>query len=126
MFARRRVTDLFNNVELQITDFNFDEIIDHFRPCAVDPERRDAFTSYHGNGDIRRLTTKEYYHASGSSRCMRFEDNCKRQAGIKEIEANTPTAKVTNDQHYLERIIYMQNSLNRLFDFYGFRVAEFN
>ncbi|CEG80615.1 hypothetical protein RMATCC62417_14920 [Rhizopus microsporus] len=126
MFARQRVADPFNNVKLQITDFSSDEIADHFRPCAVDPGRRGAFTSFHGNDDIRRLTTKEYYHASGSDRRMMLEGNRKRQAGIKEIENNIPTAKVTNDQHCLERIIYMQNNLNRLFDFYSFRVAKIN
>ncbi|CEG77523.1 hypothetical protein RMATCC62417_12259 [Rhizopus microsporus] len=126
IFARRRVADSFNNVKLQITGFSSDEITDHFRPCAVDPGRRDAFTSYHGNDNIWRLATKEYYHASGSGRRMMLEDNRKRQADIKEIEINIPTAKVTNDQHYLERIIYMQNILNRLFDFYNFRVTEIN
>ncbi|KAG2231573.1 hypothetical protein INT48_002989 [Thamnidium elegans] len=33
----------------------------YFRPYTVDPGRNPIFINYHGNGHIRRMSTKEYY-----------------------------------------------------------------
>ncbi|KAI9476218.1 MAG: hypothetical protein EXX96DRAFT_540759 [Benjaminiella poitrasii] len=113
-------------VKLQISDFNSDEIERYFRVCTVDPGRRDVFNSYHGNDDIRRLTTSEYYNASGSPKRMQNVDKRKIRTGLEEIETNISTPKTTNREQFIRHIQYIITNLDAFFTFYSFRVAELN
>lgn len=125
-FARRVETDNLDGVRLTLDDFNFDEVTDHFRVSSVDPGRRDAMNSYHGEDDYRRLTTKEYYHASGSPIRMKKEDIRKVEEGIKLIETNIPSAKTTSREQFLRHIQYLMLHMVALFEFYNFGVARIN
>lgn len=124
LFARRVENNPLDAIELDISDFDLDEVDDHFRVCTVDPGRRDAFNSYHDDDDVRRLTTKEYYSASGAPQRSKKEDRRKIQTGIKDIETNIPTSKTTSDTAFIHHTRYMLQNLTALFGFYGFETAE--
>ncbi|KAI9482642.1 MAG: hypothetical protein EXX96DRAFT_615655 [Benjaminiella poitrasii] len=111
---------------IPVDDFNSDEIERYFRVCTVDPGRRDVFNSYHGNDDIRRLTTSEYYNAGGSPKRMQNVDKRKIRTGLEEIETNISTLKTTNREHFIRHIQYIITNLDAFFTFYSFRVAELN
>ncbi|KAL7325713.1 hypothetical protein PS15p_208164 [Mucor circinelloides] len=67
LFARRVLpSSPEDNIRLELDDFSSEEVNKHFRPCTVDPGRRDPFVSYHGGTDIRRLSSIEYYNMGGS------------------------------------------------------------
>jgi hypothetical protein len=53
--------------KLELEDFNQEEITAHFKPCTVDPGRKDVFVSFHGNNDIRQLSSDEYYNMNGNT-----------------------------------------------------------
>ncbi len=55
-----------NDIPLQLEDLDKDEVKKYFRPCTVDPGRKDVFASYHGANDIRRLSFAEYYDMGGN------------------------------------------------------------
>ncbi|KAI9010889.1 hypothetical protein CLU79DRAFT_710139, partial [Phycomyces nitens] len=93
-------------VELTANDFSIQEITENFRVCTVDPGRRDAFNSCHGD-DIRRLTTKEYYNASGSVKRMRNEDVRKVVQGLKKVETHIPSVKTTSGNQSLRHTQYI-------------------
>lgn len=94
LFARWIIKDNpLNKIKLSLEDFNSEEIAENFRVCSVDPGRRDAFVSYHGNNDTRKLPTDEYYRFSGTLKRMRNEETRKGTEGIKEIETNMPSPK---------------------------------
>ncbi|KAI8087419.1 hypothetical protein BDF21DRAFT_461044 [Thamnidium elegans] len=50
-----------DKVNLEIADFNADEIENFFRPCFLDPGRKNAYVAYYGNEQVRSLTVNEYY-----------------------------------------------------------------
>ncbi|KAI8080600.1 hypothetical protein BDF21DRAFT_399178 [Thamnidium elegans] len=68
----------------------------YFRPYTVDPGRNPIFINYHGNGHIRRMSTKEYYLFGGIISRMRSQDLIKIRMGIKTVEKNIPWSKTTN------------------------------
>jgi hypothetical protein len=70
-----------NDIQLELEDLTRDEVGKHFRPCTVDPGRKDVFVSYHGNNDIRRLSTSEYYNMGGTINRQRKEQNRKKESG---------------------------------------------
>lgn len=127
MFSRRRVPEnALNNVKLEITDFNTKEIEEYFRPITVDPGRRDAFNSYHGDNDLRRLTTKEYYAASGAPGRLKQQDKQKQQNGLKSLETSIPTWKTTREDKLISHIAHMLMNFQTFADFYGFNSAKSN
>lgn len=65
----------------------------NFRACAIDPERRDTYVSYHGKDDTRKLSTQEYYDVPRTIRRIKNEETRKAAKGIKKIETNIPTPK---------------------------------
>ncbi|GAA5813969.1 hypothetical protein MFLAVUS_007459 [Mucor flavus] len=67
LFARKVLPLLpEDNICLELNNFSSEEVNKHFRPCTVDPGRRDPFVSYHGGTDIRRLSLIEYHNMGGS------------------------------------------------------------
>ncbi|KAI8880210.1 hypothetical protein K501DRAFT_302399 [Backusella circina FSU 941] len=124
LFCRKvRPLSPIENVSLELEDFSAEEVDKHFRPCTVDPGRKDVFVSYHRSNDLRRLSTKEYYNMGGTIRRQRKEQELKRSLGIEEIESNIPTPKTTSCEQYISYIKYMFQHMNVLFDFYSFRTA---
>ncbi|RCH84173.1 hypothetical protein CU097_006069, partial [Rhizopus azygosporus] len=123
-FAKRKNENRLEAVKFQLHDLNNEEIDNHFRACTVGPGRRDAFNSYHGGDDFRRLTTVEYYNASDSPGRMCKEDNRKIRNGLKEIETDVPTVKTANVEQFTRHIQYIFTNLDAFFNFYDFTVAE--
>ncbi|GAA5805804.1 hypothetical protein HPULCUR_011330 [Helicostylum pulchrum] len=70
-FARRRTKN--PTVKLELEDFTQDEIDLYFRPCTVDPGRNHVFTSFHGDKEIRRMSTKEFYSYGGTLQCLKSQ-----------------------------------------------------
>ncbi|GAA5807494.1 hypothetical protein MFLAVUS_000857 [Mucor flavus] len=66
-FARRvpKVLDE-DEVNLEMADFNTDGVEAFFRPCFLDPGRKNAYVAYYGDEQVRSLTLNEYYYSSGS------------------------------------------------------------
>ncbi|KAI8330334.1 hypothetical protein BC941DRAFT_475669 [Chlamydoabsidia padenii] len=91
LFARKVVINPLDAVELTLDDFTEEEVDQTFRMCTVDPGSKDAFVSYHGGNQVRKLTTAEYYHMSGALNRMKKEDARKIKHCIKQLETNVPT-----------------------------------
>ena len=95
------------DVSLELSDFTTKEVDKHFRPCAVDPGRNDAFVSYRGDTDIRRLSSAEYYNMGGTITRNKMEQDRKKRLGIEEIESNIPTPKTASSEKYTSYMNYI-------------------
>lgn len=125
LFCRQYKPSLpVENVSLELEDFNVDEVKKHFRPCAVDPGRKDVFVSYHDNNDLRRLSSREYYAMGGTVRRQQKEQDRKRTSGIEQIEMHIPSPKTTSCLQYVSHLEYMFQHMDALFGFYGFEAAR--
>lgn len=107
-------------VTIELSDLKAEEVNRHFRPCTVDPGRRDPFVSFHGGNDIRRLSSREYYSMYGTVRRQRQQQRLKDQLGIATIEANIPSPKTTSGELYVSYAQYLMENLHQLFSFYNF------
>ncbi|CAO0803072.1 unnamed protein product [Mucor circinelloides] len=94
-----------------------EEVNKHFRPCTVDPGRRDPFVSYHGGTDIRRLSSIEYYNMGGSVTRMKKQQKYKQELGIEKIETDIPSPKTASVEQFVLYVAYMLQHMNTLFDF---------
>ncbi|CEG80381.1 hypothetical protein RMATCC62417_14731 [Rhizopus microsporus] len=84
LFCRQAQPPLpVKSIALELEDFNADEVNTHFRPCVVDPGRKDVLVSYHGSNDLRRLSSKEHYNIGGAIRRQRQEQERKKRLGIE-------------------------------------------
>lgn len=125
LFCRQYKPSLpVENVSLELEDFNVDEVKKHFRPCAVDPGRKDVFVSYHDNNDLRRLSSREYYAMGGTVRRQQKEQDRKRTSGIEQIKTHIPSPKTTSCLQYVSHLEYMFQHMDALFGFYGFEAAR--
>lgn len=115
-----------NRINLEISDFNQNEINDFFRPCYLDPGRKSAYLAYYGDEQVRSLSTTEYYYNSGSPNRSKKEDTLKIRQGIKELETQIPTSKTSSVVRYTVHFLYMLMHMNDLFHFYNFRTASIN
>ncbi|GAA5801765.1 hypothetical protein HPULCUR_007218 [Helicostylum pulchrum] len=122
-FARGK-TEQTPMVKLELQCFSQEGINLYFRPCTVDPGRSQVFTSYHDNGQIRRMSTKEYYSFGGTLSRMRSQDRIKIRIGIKTIENNKPSPKTTNVTRYQDHVAYLLLIMDVLLEFYGFNTYE--
>ncbi|PHZ10582.1 uncharacterized protein RHIMIDRAFT_298642 [Rhizopus microsporus ATCC 52813] len=68
-----------DDVSLELNDFTTDEIEEYFRPCTVGPGRKDAFVSYHGGTDVRRLSSAEYYGMGGAIKRQKVQQERKKK-----------------------------------------------
>ncbi|KAG1140190.1 hypothetical protein G6F37_009310 [Rhizopus arrhizus] len=71
-----------HNTSLELNDFTAKEVEQYFRPCSIDPGRIDAFVSYHGGNDIRRLSSFEYYNMHGTVTRQKSEQGLKKRSGL--------------------------------------------
>ncbi|KAI7891472.1 uncharacterized protein EV154DRAFT_442882 [Mucor mucedo] len=113
-----------NETALELQDFNSEEIDRYFRPCTVDPNRKDAFVSFHGNTDVRRLSSAEYYNMNGSANRMKLEQDRKKEQGVQTIETNIPSVKSAVTDKYITHVKYMMQHKDTLFSFYNFQTAR--
>lgn len=113
-----------DNIRLELDDFLSEEVNKHFRPCTVDPGRRDPFVSYHGGTDIRRLSSIEYYNMGGSVTRMKKQQKHKQELGIEKIETDIPSPKTASVEQFVLYVAYMLQHMNTLFDFYGFDTSK--
>ncbi|ORE10911.1 hypothetical protein BCV72DRAFT_330657, partial [Rhizopus microsporus var. microsporus] len=92
---------------LKLHDFTSEEVDRYFRPCTVDPNRKDVFVSHHGNTGIRRLSSTEYYNMSGNVNRQKMEQERKKRSSVKQIETQVPSSKTACIDHYIMHITYM-------------------
>ncbi|KAI8073790.1 hypothetical protein BDF21DRAFT_475198, partial [Thamnidium elegans] len=104
-----------DKVNLEIADFNADEIENFFRPCFLDPGRKNAYVAYYGNEQVRSLTVNEYYCSSGSVNRARKQDTFKIEQGIKDLETQIPTTKTSSVDSYINHLTYVLTHLRRFF-----------
>ncbi|GAA5812652.1 hypothetical protein MFLAVUS_006109 [Mucor flavus] len=125
LFCRKLLPSLAEHrVSLELDDFTTEEVEQYFRPCAVDPGRIDAFVSYHGGNDIRRLSSSEYYNMHGTVTRQKSEQGRKGQSGLEAIQTNIPSPKTLSIEKYSSYITYMIEHLNALHSFYNFETAK--
>lgn len=113
-----------DRVNLEISDFNEDKVNNFFRPCFLDPGRKNAYVAYYGDEQVRSLTANEYYYSSGSINRARNEDALKIQQGIKDLETSFPTSKTSSIALYMNHFLYVVAHMDHFFDFYNFRTAS--
>ncbi|CEG80148.1 hypothetical protein RMATCC62417_14522 [Rhizopus microsporus] len=62
---------LIQNHDLGVDDFSIEEVTQLYRTSFLDPGRKTVYTAAMGldenQREIRRCTTKEYYHLTGST-----------------------------------------------------------
>ncbi|KAI8981660.1 hypothetical protein BDF20DRAFT_818144, partial [Mycotypha africana] len=130
IFSKKRKSKEEKTIEdhrLTLEDFDYAEVESGYRPCFIDPGRRDVFTAAIGidvtKHQVRSCSTKEYYHMTGSTRySARLE---KKKAGtIKNIESDIPTAKTGSKAQYHCYAAYILQHLEVLFSFYGDDTAK--
>ncbi|KAI7898584.1 uncharacterized protein BX663DRAFT_524676 [Cokeromyces recurvatus] len=122
----RRVPEVLDEdkVILEMADFNTDEVEEFFRPCFLDPGRKNAYIAYYGDEQVRSLTVNEYYHFSGSINQAREQNALKIGQGIKDLETGIPTTKTSSVDSYINHIVYVLTHLGRFFGFYNFRTVS--
>ncbi|KAI7889213.1 uncharacterized protein EV154DRAFT_592502 [Mucor mucedo] len=120
-YTQRYFFARFNFAKINI---NTEEIDRYFRPCTVDPNRKDAFVSFHGNTDVRRLSSAEYYNMNGSANRLKLEQDRKKEQGVQTIETNIPSVKSAVTDKYITHVKYMMQHKDTLFSFYNFQTAR--
>jgi len=101
-YKQRRVTgikDPINSLELQLSDFNYQEVEQRYHPTFIDPGRKSVFTAARGldiqNHTLMRCTIKEYYHYTRSTKLMAKQTKMKKERGFDQIESAIPTTKTS-------------------------------
>jgi hypothetical protein len=127
-FGENRDDTLIQNHDLGVDDFSIEEVTQLYRTSFLDPGRKTVYTAAMGldenQHEIRRCTTKEYYHLTGSTVYAKKLQQEKDTAGITAIEAATPTAKTARNISFIRFADHMLSNMDRLFTFYGFSTAK--
>ncbi|KAK4521625.1 uncharacterized protein ATC70_004155 [Mucor velutinosus] len=99
-----------------------------YRPSFLDPGGKTVFTAAIGLDpdvhQVRRCTTKEYYHLTGSTVYAKKLQQEKDTAGITAIESAIPSAKTARNTQFLRYVDYILANMDTLFAFYGFSTAK--
>ncbi|KAI8968897.1 hypothetical protein BDF20DRAFT_916332 [Mycotypha africana] len=119
---------IIDHHNLTLEDFSYEEITANYRSAFVDPGRKAVFTAAIGleteRHEIRRCSTKEYYHMTGSTRINTELERKKANCTIKDIESNIPSCKTGSPEHYKIYTTYILQLLGTLFSFYGSDMGE--
>ncbi|KAI7890973.1 uncharacterized protein EV154DRAFT_551845 [Mucor mucedo] len=121
---KQKPVSTLENVTLTLNNFNSEEIKQYFRLCTVDPNRKDVFTSYHVENDVRRISSSEYYNMNGIINRQRQELERKKSNNIEYIETRIPSPKTTGAENYKRHITYMLQHFKALVTFYDFQTAR--
>lgn len=134
LFEKRRASaaqELTNDIkshDLALEDFEYEEIEKIYRPCFLDPGRKSVYTAAIGlnfkQHQLRRCTTKEYYHFTGSTSYLAKLEKKKSDEGIKVIESAIPTSKTTSPNAYFQYVNYILTNKDVFFTFYGYQTAK--
>ncbi|PHZ12739.1 uncharacterized protein RHIMIDRAFT_292050 [Rhizopus microsporus ATCC 52813] len=130
VFNKRTTKDatLIANIDLELEDFGLEEVKQACQPMFLDPGRKSVFTAAIGldttNHQIRRCSTAEYYHRTGSTKYIKKLERLKAQKGIKTIETNMPSPKTSQCAAYLLYIEYVLTHVGVLFTFYDYKIAK--
>ncbi|KAI8987562.1 hypothetical protein BDF20DRAFT_809237, partial [Mycotypha africana] len=131
LFSRKKKPKedaIIDHHDLTLEDFSYEEITTNYRPTFVDPGRKTVFTAAIGletnRHEIRRCSTKEYYHMTGSTRVNAELERKKAGCTIKAIESNIPSSKTGSPEKYKRYTIYILQHLEILFSFYGPGMGE--
>lgn len=131
VFVKKRIPESTEsrlmNSDLLLQDFKFEEVKDKYNPISIDPGRKSVFTAAVGideNVQIRRCTTSEYYHNTGSNSFSKKQKKKKSQTGIDKIESAIPSCKTSDILKYENYAAKIFSHLRRLFDFYGADTAH--
>ncbi|CEP07343.1 hypothetical protein [Parasitella parasitica] len=122
LFYRRKRKKNESDVVLNLGDFSHEEVVADYQPLSLDPGRKSLFTAVVGlesTKQIRKSSTKEYYHLTGSTVYSKKLESRKQRSGILPIETNMPTSKTALPDSYHEHISYMLTHLKNLLMFYG-------
>ncbi|CEG80227.1 hypothetical protein RMATCC62417_14594 [Rhizopus microsporus] len=121
-------TSLITNIDLKLEDFGLEEVKQTYQPMFLDPGRKSVFTTAIGldktKHQIRRCSTPEYYHMTGSTKYIKKLEKLKAAKGIKEIETNMPSPKTSQCAAYLVYIEYILTHVGALFAFYDYKTAK--
>ncbi|ORE01021.1 hypothetical protein BCV72DRAFT_177730, partial [Rhizopus microsporus var. microsporus] len=121
-------TSLIANIDLKLEDFGLEEAKQAYQPMFLDPGRKSVFTAAIGldtaNHQIRRCSTAEYYHRTGSTKYIKKLERFKAQKGIKTIETNISSPKTSQCAAYLLYIEYILTHVGVLFTFYDYKTAK--
>ncbi|ORE10069.1 hypothetical protein BCV72DRAFT_200410, partial [Rhizopus microsporus var. microsporus] len=116
------------NIDLKLEDFGLEEVKQTYQPMFLDPGRKSVFTAAicldTTNHQIRRCSTAEYYHITGSTKYIKQLEKLKVQKGIKEIENSIPSSKTAECVAYLLYIEYILTHAGVLFAFYDYKTAK--
>lgn len=127
VFAREsRMLHGVQNTDLELGDFNTQEIDKHFIPISVDPGRTTFVTSYRQDGQIRSVGQKEFYTMSGRTPMLKKLQRRKNECGIAQLESNMPSPKTSLLTQYNIYIVYLLKHLRIFFNFYNKNTAEDN
>ncbi len=129
LFYRRKKKIGDTDVKLTLEDFNYQEVINQYQPVFLDPGHKSLFTAIVGvesDRQIRKSSTKEYYHLTGSTVYSKKLESRKNRSGILTIESQIPTPKTIEPDSYDYYIRYILAHLNKLLMFYGNDNAKYN
>ncbi|KAG2199802.1 hypothetical protein INT47_009415 [Mucor saturninus] len=112
-YRKRYAASPVNETALELQDFNSEEIDRYFRHRTVDPNRKDAFMSFHGNTDVRQLSSAEYYNMNESANRLKLEQDRKKEQGVQTIESNIPSNCNNCLESNLENLKHKSGTDNR-------------
>lgn len=118
-YKRARSSNPINSCQLELADFEYQEVQNTYKPTFIDPGRKSVFTAAGGLNNehtLMRCTTKEYYHYTGSTRYLADQQKRKKEAGMTKLESEIPS--------YCSYITYMLNHLGAFFAFYNATTAK--
>ncbi|KAI9486670.1 MAG: hypothetical protein EXX96DRAFT_550015 [Benjaminiella poitrasii] len=126
---RSNASELIENHNLTLDDFNFEEVKNTYRPAFLDPGRKIVFCVSVGldnkNHQIRQCTTKEYYHMTGSTRYLKRIQKMKANRSIDTLESLISSPKTTKVDQYSNYITYRLLHIDIFFYlFYDFDTAK--
>lgn len=129
LFARRKLKENEQKVNLVIDDFTKSEMETLFLPVAVDPGRTTIFTAtvMHSQDqkEFRTCSSKERRSFAGTDRRSQKVIKLKQASGVEAIESRIPTAKTIDINRMKEHIRYMLNNVESLFRFYNHQSTAF-
>ncbi|KAL0074393.1 hypothetical protein J3Q64DRAFT_1649201, partial [Phycomyces blakesleeanus] len=115
-------------LQLELSDFEFNEVQNYYKPVFVDLGRKVVFAAAEGLSikahSLLRCTIREYYHMTGSTRYQADQLQQKRQNGVEAIESHIPSHKRASQAAYIERVQYILTHLDVLYNFYGSSTAK--
>lgn len=108
---------------LDIKDFSTEDLQNKFHLSAADPGVTEVFATVDGHQDdsheIRKMSTREYYHSAGYDRTNHKILSARREKGIEQIESRCPTKATSSSTACEHYIFYLDQHLEKLAAFYG-------